>query len=218
MHPVSLMLLAVLSASPEPQPMLAVKGEQIFSDDFSAAEITPAWRITQGDWKVVDGVLKGGELAKDNHPAAIMHMMKFTDVIIQCDFRFDGATQFNVSINNARGHVCRAVVYPDRFVVSRDADRDKPGDKSVALDTVRMKFEPGKWYTMTVEVCGPEIAAHVNGHVAFGQADRIACEKALFRFPVAGEFMAFDNIRVSEATPNPNWPAIKAKLRASAPK
>ena len=48
------------------------------------------------------------------------HNVAFHDAIIQCSFKFDGAKVFSLSINDAKGHVCRVTITPTSLVVKKD--------------------------------------------------------------------------------------------------
>jgi hypothetical protein len=210
--------VVVAADAKDPQPLMTVRGKQVLADDFSGPSVDPKWKAAKGKWEVVDGALKGVELASDMHPAAIHTPVKLADGVFQFDFRLDGAKTTHLSLNAAKGHVCRVTITPAGFQVRKDGSKTDEADKGVLLDSCKMPFEKGKWYTMLVEVSGKEILARVDDrHFAFGADEKVATAKAMLGFPVAGDAACFDNVKVWEATPNPDWAKTKERLAAEHP-
>lgn len=192
---------------------LCVRGKLVFSDDFAAKELAPAWKVAKGKWEVSDGALKGAELAADSHAAVIKHPLPSRNFVLQFSFRFDGAKSLACSFDG-KGHVCRVVLSPQGFQVRRDAAKDG-GEKPVTLGKGAAEFKPGEWHTMLVEVQGKEMLAQVDDKVfAFGENAGIEADKTTFGFPTGGESVSIDDVRVWEATPNPDWAANRLKLTA----
>jgi hypothetical protein len=158
---------------------------------------------------VVDGALRGKELAADNHAAVLKRAIPAKDVVMQLSFRFDGAKQASVSFDG-KGHVCRVVLTPTGFTIRRDVAK---GEKPVTLGKGAADFKPGEWHRLLIEIRGDEFLAQVDDKVwAVGQNEGIAADKSTFGFPVAGESFSVDSIRIWEALPNPAWPDEKSKL------
>jgi hypothetical protein len=203
-------------AKPEPRKDLAanlcIRGKLIFSDDFSAPELSKEWKVAKGKWEIADGTLKGVELAADMHAAVLKHALPSKNVVLQFSFKFDGARSLACSFDG-KGHVCRVALSPAGFQVRRDVAKDS-GEKASVLGkgTIDLK---GDWHTMLVEIQGKEMLAQVDDKVfAFGEHDGVDVEKSTFGFPMSGESIRIDDVRLWEATPNPDWPAAKQKLTA----
>jgi hypothetical protein len=121
-----------------------------------------------------------------------------------------------LSINDARGHICRVLINESGFTVRKD-DHDHQGpDKAEVLDTCKVSIPRGTWHTLRVEIVGKEMLACLDSkHVAFGAHPIIDVDKANFGLTVAGESVSFKELRVWEASPASGWEAAKAKLLAA---
>jgi hypothetical protein len=191
---------------------LCVRGKLLFSDDFSAAELSKEWKIAKGKWEIADGALKGSELAADMHAAVIKHALPSKNVVLQFSFKFDGAKNLACSFDG-KGHVCRVALSPAGFQLRRDVAKDS-GEKPVVLGKAAIDLR-GDWHTMLVEIQGREMLAQVDDKAfAFGENEGVDAGKATFGFPSSGESVRIREIRVWEAGPNPDWPANKEKLAA----
>jgi hypothetical protein len=200
------------------EPLMTVRGKQLVTENFAAEALPAGWTVAKGVWAVKDGVLHGKEVASDMHAAVVRTNAAVENGIYQFDFRFDGAKQTHISINGAKGHICRVTILAGGFQVRKDGTKNSETDKGVLLDSCKMTFEQGQWYTMLVEISGKEILARVDDkHFAFGADDKVALPKANFAFPVSGETLAIDNVRAWTATSNPKWAETKAKLTAEHP-
>jgi len=190
---------------------LSVRGKLAFSEDFSAKELPKDWKAGKGKWEVVDGALRGAELAADQHAAVIKHPLPGRHFILGFRFKFDGAKRAAVSFDG-KGHVCRVLLTPQGFTLQKDGTKDGT-EKPARLGTGTVDFKPGEWHSMLIEVQGKEMLAQVDDKVfAFGEHAGIDQDKSTFGFPVTGEGFVVDSIRVWEATPNPDWAANKQKL------
>jgi hypothetical protein len=188
---------------------LCVRGKLLLSEDFAAPELGVDWKKSKGEWAVVDGALRGKELAADAHAAVLKRALPAKDAVIQLSFRFDGAKQASVSFDG-KGHVCRVILTPAGFTLRRDAAK---GEKPLPLAKAAADFKPGEWHRLLIEIRGGEFLAQVDDKTwAFGQDDGVAAEKTTFGFPVSGDSFSVDSLRIWEALPNPAWPDEKFKL------
>jgi len=191
---------------------LTVRGKLLCSEDFSAAELSKDWKVAKGKWEIADGALQGAELASDLHAAVLKHALPSKDVVLQFSFKFDGAKSLACSFDG-KGHVCRVVLSPAGFQVRRDVAKGS-GEKPVVLGKAAIDLT-GERHTMLIEILGKEMLAQVDDKVfAFGENDGVEADKKTFGFPTSGESIRIDDVRVWEATPNPDWPANKQKLGA----
>jgi len=60
--------------------------QRLVSDDFTQS-IGKGWKAAKGKWEIVDGALKGTELAADMHGAAPRHPLPAQNVIIRYSFK-----------------------------------------------------------------------------------------------------------------------------------
>lgn len=200
--------------------VMCERGKQILSQDFAGSTLPADWKVAKGKWEVADGVLKGTEVAADMHAAVIRTDLKAHDFIAQVSFKLDGAKQTAFSINNAKGHVCRAVVTPTFLAISKDKAGKNTDDKPAALGRKTLTLAPGEWHTLVVEVHGKDLVASVDGQTTiYGSNDGVDVEKGNFGFPVSGDSASFAHVRVWEAgAMKGDWEANKKKYEAPAPK
>lgn len=207
--------------APEPKTLLTERGKLLFRDDLTQP-LGKEWRAAKGKWEVVNGAIRGAEQKADMHGAVARHAMPFQNVIIQYDFKLEGARQTSLSINAAKGHLCRVVINPTTLSVRKDSLDKNVTDEAAVLDTRNTTVAPNVWHTLVIEIRGQEMLATLNGkETAFGSHPGLEKEKANFGFTVAGEAVSFRNLRVWEGLPNKDWVTTKTQLlqaRASAGK
>jgi hypothetical protein len=200
--------------------LMCERGKLLFSDDFSGEKLSEEWKVALGQWEIVDGALKGVELAKDDHAAVIRHPMEYKNLIAQFCVKFDGGKATSFSCNKTGvGHVCRVSINPTGFSVNKDRPTKESKEEAKVLDTVKVELKKGEWYTVLVEILDEEMVASVttpDGRqtvTAFGEHSGVAQDKKTdFTFPVSGEAIYFDDVRVWEAQPTKKWKSTKKKL------
>ena len=186
---------ALLSGAAKIQP--SKNGALLLSDDFSSAQIDPAWKIAKGKWSIEGGSLKGIEIAEDKHAAVLRRRVAYHNAALEFSFQINGAKAAHLSLNSAEGHVCRVTIDKSGFVLRKDKTNAKSTDAAATLAKHAMTFEPGKWYTMRVEVRGTQLIAMVGDeHAATGSHPGIDVDKVDIGFPVAGDSAMFDNVKV----------------------
>lgn len=193
----SLKIVLLLSAplmAAEIQP--AKRGAVLLEDDFQGPAIHAAWKQAKGKWQIVNGALKGVEVASDKHAAVVRRPVAYRDAVIEFAFKFDGARMTHLSLNSSKGHVCRVTIDPKGFVLKKDKTNAKSDDKPAVLARRDVKFEQGKWYTMVVEVRGKQLSARVGADSATGEHEGIDVDKADIGFPVAGDSASLDYVKV----------------------
>ncbi len=192
--------------------LMCQRGKLLFADDFDKP-LGDAWRTAKGKWVVAGGAIQGSELKSDMHGAVTRHVMKLHDAVIQYSFKLEGARVTTFSLNDAKGHCCRVLINRAGFSVRKD-DHDHEGpDQAVNLQTVKTPLQDGQWYTLVIELNGPEMLARLDGkQVGYGSHEAIDVEKTNFGLTVGGESASFKDLRVWEATVKTNWSATKAKF------
>jgi hypothetical protein len=206
----------------DPATLLARRGKLLVSEDFSApvpaAKVvkgqpwTAGWRLRPGKWEFTDGAMRGTEIAADDHGAVARYPLAFQDVVIQYEVRLDGCRQTTLSLNDQKEHVCRVLINPAGFSAQKD-DHDHAGpDKAQVFGKAALPIESGQWKTVVLEIVGQEMVAHIDGKAIAGTHELIGTAKANFGFTVAGEGASFRNLRVWEATANPEWAKHKAAV------
>ena len=218
----SLLMLSVAAQAEDPATLLATRGELLLSEDFSTpvepAKVekgkpwTTGWRLRPGKWEFADGAVTGSEVAADKHGAVARYPLKFKNAVIQYEVQLDGGRMTTLSINDAKEHVCRVLINKGGFTAQKD-DHDHDGpDKAEVFGKVAMPIKPGEWKTVVLEIVGDEMVAHIDGKAIAGKHELIGVDKANFGFTVAGESASIRNLRVWDATANPDWAKNRAKL------
>ncbi len=204
--------LLAAGSGPDVKPLMTKPGKLLFSDDLGAG-LGKQWSAAKGKWEAANGAVLVKELKEDKHGAVARVPLKFHDAVIQFAFKLQGARQTTLSINDAKRHICRALITKDLLTVQKD-DFDKDGpDKAAVFDRRPAKLQEGQWYTILVEIKGREMLAKIGEDVvAFGGHEAIDIDKANFGLTVAGESVQFKNLRVWEALSNPDWEKTRAEL------
>lgn len=204
--------LEKIAEEPKPStaPVMTVAGKLLFSDDFST--IAGDWRHPMGAWQAKDGVLKGAELAKDDHGAVFKRGLPFKNAIIEFSFKLDGAKGISLSIDDEKEHVCRMSMNAGGFTVQKD-DHDHEGpDKGMQFDRLSTELKAGEWYTARIEILGDEMLGQIGEEIGFGAHELIGTDKARIGFTVAGESAEFKGLNVWEALPNEEWEKMRRRL------
>src|SRR4051812_7938431 len=185
--------------------VMTVRGKELFRDSLGQS-LGNGWVTAKGDWKVVDGAIQGTERPADMHAAAARHPLKFHNAVIQYSFKLDGAKATHLSLNDAKGHVCRVMITPQEISLRKD-DHDKTGpDKAALLQTRKVAIEPGRWHTLLVKLQGPEMLARIDDEtVAYGSNTGIDVEKTNLGLIVSGVSVSLKNLVIWEAQPNAGW-------------
>lgn len=188
----ALAALAANLAAAETAPHLATAGDVLFHDEFSRAELGPAWKTNDaakkalGQSRIIDGALVTKMAPHSDHGATINTPVPFTDAVITCRFRLLDGGGFNLPLNDATeksvhaGHICRVKVTPGRVQLQDD----KTGQMNLEVQKLRADpatakeaaarmvgttasfdapIEVGKWYVLRVELVGDEMLVQLDG-------------------------------------------------------
>jgi Domain of Unknown Function (DUF1080) len=205
----------------QPTTLMTTRADAVLSDDLG--KLSSDWKAGKGAWQIVDGVLQGMELAKDKHPATYRHALNFQDVVIQFEFKLEGAKMITFSINDAKGHVARVVIDAKGFQARKDDHDHEGADKAVMFNRVNTPISVSSWHTMMLEIHGTEILARLvtddtatleKMPVSFGQHEMIGVAKTNIGFTLTGSSASFRNLQVFKALENTTWAVTKQKLEA----
>ena len=213
----SLLLAAAFAVRADDKPLLAIPGKVLYENTFSSG-LDAKWRAAKGTWDNADGALRGVEKAEDKHPGVVRTQLKMQDFVIQYEFQLlEGAKQTTLSINDAKEHVARILVGPNFVQVQKD-DHDHDGpDKAVVFARMAADLKPGTWHKARMELVGDTMLGKVDDLVAFGSNDLFKVEKANFGFTISGQGVEIRNLKVWDATKNPEWDSIKDTLPKPTP-
>jgi hypothetical protein len=214
--PLAFALSATLFVRADDKPLLAIPGKVLYENTFSSGA-DAKWRIAKGKWEAADGALKGAEKTEDKHPGVTRMAIKLQDFVIEYEFKLEGAKQTTLSINDAKEHVARILVGPNFVQVQKD-DHDHDGpDKPVVFARMAADLKPDTWHKARMELVGDTMLGKVDDLVAFGSNDLFKVEKANIGFTVNGESVEIRNLKISEATKNPEWDSVKSTLPKPTP-
>jgi len=93
-------------------------------------------------------------------------------------------------------------------------DNDHAGpDVAVPLGQLKSPIKLGEWQTIVLEILGDEMVGTLNGKSLTGQHSLIASDKKSIMF-VSGTESSVRNLRIWEASANPDWSKKKEALKA----
>lgn len=159
----------------------------LFSDDFSANELSKDWRLYKAVSIVEDRVLIGKELPGGGHAA--VHSFRtdpFGDAELQVDLKFEGSRATSLAFNQQgftdshAGHICRVSISPKKLtlkdgktgVFQKDIyKKRKAGQVDAAtkelLKTKEASFPvnivEGTWVQVKVQIEGDLMQAFIDG-------------------------------------------------------
>ncbi|WP_170266783.1 family 16 glycoside hydrolase [Brevifollis gellanilyticus] len=210
------LLFSLLLASPgafaaDAQPLLAVPGKVIYESKLDTAPGAP-WKTAKGKWELVEGVLRGSELAEDKHGAVTRLPNQLQDFVVEYEFKFEGGKSTSLSINAVKDHMARISITPKSIAIQRDDNDHEGPDKAVVFARFPAELVPGTWHKVRLEMVGDTLVGQVDDLIAWGSDPLFKTTKAAPGFTVAGQSVDFRNLTIREATLNPGWETAKAAL------
>lgn len=195
-----------------PSPLLMARtGKSYFQDSFSAGRVSDRW-FFRSPWSVRGEALWRNDLPAENDRIFIKKP-EYQDVVMRFDFRFEGAQDIRL-LTGTPGHY-NAVVHirPDHFYIQTARDQSVPYYPSIQGECA-CDFKQNKWYTMTVEIIGDEIVAHVDReHFVVGQHPILDRQRSYFAFQVDRPSASLDNVQILQAAALKEWPARRQQLK-----
>jgi hypothetical protein len=204
--------LLCITAAQADEPLLAIPGKLVLDAKLDAAPAAP-WKIAKGKFEVVDGALKGAELAADHHGAVMRAAKEMGDCIIQLEVKFDGARTTSLSVNAKKDHMARISITPKSVAIQKDDNDHEGPDKAVVFHRVPAEIAPGTWHTVRMEMVGDTMLGKVDGIVGWGTDQLFTTPHCAPGVTVGGESMHFRNFQIWEATKNPKWDEIKGSIQ-----
>lgn len=201
---------------------LSKPGRLLMKENFDGADLPELFTVGVGNWAIVDHSLRGRQQAKDKHTAFRKIYLDHQDVIYQFDVKIEGDAFSQILINYDLSHIAKCVTKLDGISVykvyeggkrkqmaaegrdpGKDPMRGKWDEKTYAMDTGAVKLKAGKWYRVTIEMIGDELAMEVDGVRVKGQHIGLSEKKTNYGFQAGGMegYVYYDNIRVWEALP-----------------
>jgi hypothetical protein len=177
----------------------------VLEDAFDRTELGKGWNSTTGDWKIVNGVLRGGEVAAEKHSAATRRLLETSNAVYELRFRFvDDAKAFHFGFDPAsgalkkKGHLFSVIVTPNAWQIMKHIDKDRrEEDPNETLAEQKTTFESGTWYSLRVTTWGNYVTARIDdkqplkaSHPTFG------VKKPTLVFRCLGNGVEIDDLRV----------------------
>lgn len=174
-------------------------------DSFDRRELGKGWNTTTGNWRIVDGVLRGSEIPADKHSAATRRVVETGNAVYELRFRFvDEGKALHFGFDPAKGelqkkgHLFSVIVTPDSWRLMKHVDKARPKeDPNETLAQAKTTFEPGRWYSLRVTTWGNHVTARVDGkeplkasHPTFG------VRKPTLVFRCLGDGVEIDELKV----------------------
>ncbi|QDU36137.1 Arylsulfatase [Maioricimonas rarisocia] len=183
----------VEARTPSP-PLLTTPRQLAFADHFTPGQVSPRWFFS-GEWAAENGILRRADDGTGT-TRIFLRETEFDDALIRFDFRLHESQDIRL-VTGGDGHY-NAVIHirPDHFFIQTALDKSGPYFPSrhgeCAID-----FDPGRWYTMTVEFLGDRLVAHVDPeHLASAQHPILDRTRQYFAFQVDESAAAFDNVQI----------------------
>ncbi len=201
------LVAALLSAAPaEYSPVLGQRGKLLLEETFAGAALPAGWTRNTGELALDAGALRAREVAADNHAAAFRKALPLQDCLVQVDVKIGGPATFHLGFDPApgalkkKGHLFSVIVSPGQWTLTEHNDKADPAAKNKVHARGKTSLKPGEWATLTLELKGTSVVAHLTGHAPLqASAPDFAVKKPglVFRVAGKGEHAAwFDNVRV----------------------
>ncbi len=211
--PLFLISLSALSltASAAEAPLLAIPGAVIYESKLNTALAAP-WKAAKGRWELVEGIVRGSEMAEDKHGAVTRLPNKLQDFVIEYEFKFEGARSTSLSINATKDHMARIMMTPSSVTIQKDDNDHEGPDKAAIFARFPAVLSIGTWHKVRLEMVGDSMVGKVDDLLAWGSNDLFKTAKTAPGFTVGGQSVDFRNLTIREASLNPQWETIKAAL------
>lgn len=218
------LLVALLCVAPASRAQLALKGPLLLEENFRTVRaftkegenLREGWkvRVAHAAWERTDEGVRS--LWTTGHMPVLVLEGSFGDAIIEVDFRYTAEpgkwAACRVSATNRelnpRAYAVSVWANQDNAARARglvlEHDEWKPGHITM-VDDKRGTFEPGKWYTLRLEIVGQTALAHCNGLSVKGTFDKFGLPKTSLWLGVGTCPHELKNLRIFAAKPNPGW-------------
>ena len=195
----------------ELEPTLGRKGRLLLEEEFDGQTLPKGWIVKAGKLRVADGTLRASQDREAGKLGLFSREQPMQDVVIQIDFKFDGARGINVSVNPSpgeltkHGHLYSVMISPRMWNITEHNDKSDRKSQSRALASARETFDQGRWYRLLIENKGGDVVAHVEGKQPLrASSPDFKVKKPGLEFRVSGrdnEEASFDNLKVWELEP-----------------
>ena len=179
--------------------------EVALEDSFDRSELGGGWNSTTGDWKIVDGVLRGSEIADEKHSAATRRVLETKNAVYELKFRFiNDGKGFHFGFDPARGelkkkgHLFSVIATPETWQVMKHVDKDRrEEDPNETLAEQKTAFKHGEWYSLRVTTWDRYVTASIEDKEPLKASHpTFSVKKPPLVFRCLGDGVEIDDIRV----------------------
>jgi hypothetical protein len=200
--------------------VLSKPGKLLLKENFDQPELPKLFTVGTGDWTIVDGVLRGRELAQSKHTAFRKIFLDHYNVIYEYDMKLEGDGFHRLLINWDLAHIAKAEIHYDKAEVVKITEKGKrkqmkAGGRDNGLDPLKgnydeptsvlkaapLHLEEGKWYHVVIELVDDQLSLQIDGQTVVGKHIGLTEKKDNFGFQTGGlaAYVFIDNVRVHEA-------------------
>jgi hypothetical protein len=199
------LLPLLLTASMNAAELSANKGELLIEENFENSD-SKAFTKSIGQWTIANGVLKGTEVASDNHPAAGRLNQATQDAIFEFKFRTTGtAKSFNCGFDPAKGeldkkgHLWSLSVTPTSWSISKAPDKAKPKeDPAKVLAKEDRSFDLSQWQTVKIICLGDKVSVTIGDATLNAEHETFHVKKPTLIFRCKGDSIEVDEVKIWE--------------------
>ena len=178
-------------------------GNAILEDAFSEGRVSDRW-FFQPYWAVRNGELVRTEFEKPN-ARIFIKKPEYKDVVVKFDFQFRGARDIRFLTGTPGKYNVVVHIHRDRFFIQTAVDQTVPFFPAIH-GVCQADFKENQWYTMTVEIVGDEVIAHVDRDLfVIGQHPIIDRDRDYFAFQSDQSGVALDNVQLLQAKKRKEW-------------
>ena len=195
----------------------SLPADELLRESFETDELPPLFTVGQGKWEIIDGTLRGQQLAADNHTGFRKIYLDHQNVRYSYDVKLEGEVFHQLLINWGLAHIAKIMIrYEEASVwkikeankrkqmtaLGHDQGRDplagKWDEATKSIASVPLKLKTGHWYRVEVEMKDDSLSVMVDGKSATGHHIGISEKKDNFGFQAGGLTgqISIDNIVV----------------------
>jgi len=108
----------------DPKVWMSLRGPLLWEETFAGGVWSKDWNLYKGKFVVEKEQLKVAEQASDGHLPTMTRNFKESNVILQFNFKFEGAKWLGIQLDDAtndakKEHVAQLTIQPDSFRIEK---------------------------------------------------------------------------------------------------
>ena len=169
---------------------------------------TDGWRGGIGTWSIKDGAAYAvqespSEKRPNGHEAVCEHIVDLGDYVLTGEFKLGASPQIGFvcrDTNQPNLHQGRVMITPTAIWIQKMSGIAKEPRRE-ELKKIEVKLDPNTWHRITVEICGDNFFAKIDGHVLEASHERFKERKGRVGFVAKAEGAQFRNVALWSAKP-----------------